>query len=283
MKSLDIKGQHLVVSRGAYTHHGIGDADGGVIHYSGLADGLQSGPICRVSLSDFAAGRDFNVLLYPDRRYSLSEAIRRAESRLGENGYSIWGNNCEHFVLWCITGNHNSKQVNRATTVVTAVLTHGARRGAIAVISSQGAVAGASASGIMSGLATTGGVVGGGAVAGVGILGGVGGAGMASVLNNTVFKDDPNVPEDERSARSVARKATYAGAAAATAGGVAAISAAGTTAGLSAAGITSGLAAIGGTVGGGMAAGAAIVSAAPVAAAAAVGYGVYKVFKWFNS
>lgn len=38
------KGDHLKSSRGLYTHHGIYVGDGNVIHYSGLSDGIQSGP-----------------------------------------------------------------------------------------------------------------------------------------------------------------------------------------------------------------------------------------------
>ena len=86
----------------------------------------------------------------------------------------------------------------------------------------------------------------------------------------------------EKEARRVGRKATYAGVAAGTGGSILAVSSAGSVAGLSGAGITSGLAAIGGTVGGGMAAGTAIATALPVAAASAVGYGVYKLVKWFK-
>ena len=73
-----------------------------------------------------------------------------------------------------------------------------------------------------------------------------------------------------------------AGAVAGSAGSVAAISTAGSVAGLSGAGITSGLAAIGGTVGGGMAAGTALTVAAPAVAAAGVGYGLYKAWKWLS-
>ncbi len=283
MKVEQYKGQHLYVSRGVYTHHGIGDGGDGVIHYSEPTDGPAKGFIRRTSLSQFARGGDIKLREYKSRRFSPDEAVKRAESRLGENGYSLWGNNCEHLVSWCITGDHNSKQVDRGATIVSILLTQGARKGATAVVASQGAVAGLSGSGIMSGLATTGGVVGGGAVAGIGVLGGIGGAGMASALNNTVFKDDPNVPSDERKARSIARKSTYGGVAVATAGGIATVSAAGATTGLSAAGITSGLATIGGTVGGGMAAGTALVAAAPVVAAAGAGYGAYKLWKGLTS
>lgn len=275
------KGKHLVVDKGLYTHHGIGVNNELVIHYSGLADGFESGPISLVSLDEFSGGDKITIKTHPERKYSITKAIERAESRLGENAYSVWGNNCEHFIEWCIDGKHQSNQVDAATTVVSGVSSVAAGAGAVGVVSSAGTVAGLSGSGIMSGLATVGGTIGGGAVAGAGALAGAGGLGMATLMNNTVLKDDENLEENERDSRKAGRVATYTGAAAGTAGGVAAISAAG-TAGVSAAGISSGLAAIGGTVGGGMAAGTAVVAAAPVAAAAVVGYSVYKAWQWLS-
>lgn len=44
--------------------------------------------------------------------YSPEETIKRAKSRLGEKGYNIVTNNCEHFAIWCKTGEHVSYQVN---------------------------------------------------------------------------------------------------------------------------------------------------------------------------
>lgn len=274
-------GSHLYVCRGPYTHHGIGDDMGGVIHYSGFADGLNLGPICRVDLQEFSGGKKILIKPHPNRKFSYEEAVERAESRLGENAYSLFGNNCEHFVEWCIEGKYSSDQVDRSVALSTGATTALASMGAVSTVSSAGAVAGLSGSGIMSGLASIGGTVGGGVVAGVGVLAGAGGLGMATLMSNTVLKDDKSLPQYEREARQVGRVATYTGAATATAGGIAAISAAGVS-GLSAAGITSGLAAIGGTVGGGMAAGTAIVAAAPVAAAVAVGYGAYKLWQWLK-
>ncbi len=43
--------------------------------------------------------------------YSPEETIARAESRLGEEGYDLVGNNCEHFAVWCKTGIEKSYQV----------------------------------------------------------------------------------------------------------------------------------------------------------------------------
>jgi len=139
-----------------------------------------------------------------------------------------------------------------------------------AVATTGAAVVGASGSGIMSTMATAGAAVGGGVVAGTATIAGVGGIGAASLMNKYVFDGDTK-------ADNAAHYGTYSGAAAGTAGGIAAISAAG-TAGLGAAGITSGLAGVGAAVGGGMAAGTVIVVAAPIVAAAAVGGAVYWLF-----
>lgn len=73
-----------------------------------------------------------------------------------------------------------------------------------------------------------------------------------------------------------------AGAVLGSGGAVATVAAAGSVTGLSAAGITSGLAAIGGVVGGGMAAGVAVVAAAPIATAC-IGFGAYKLYKRYRA
>lgn len=276
-------GDHLKVSKLLYSHHGIYTDNNTVIHYSGKSDGIQSGPIEETSLTRFSAGDNYEVIDHNDRKYSRKESVIRAQKRLGENAYNITGNNCEHFINWCMHGNHNSSQVDIGTTTVSGTLSTAAGIGSRAAVASAGSVVGLSGSGIMSGLATVGGAVGGGAIAGLGMLGGSGGVAAASLINGTVLKDDENLDEDERDSRGIGRKATYAGAAAGTAGSVAAVSTAGSVAGLSGAGITSGLAAIGGTVGGGMASGVVLTTAAPVAAAAAVGYGLYKAVKWFKN
>lgn len=270
------RGKHLVVSRGLYSHHGIGLGSGRVIHYAGWSDGPRAGPICEVTLEQFSGGARITVQPHPGRRYAASAAVARARSRLGEDAYSVWGNNCEHFVEWCIDGLHQSDQVDGGVNLAGGGLSFAAARGGVGVVGVAGSVAGLSGSGIMSGLASVGAVVGGGAVAGVGVLGGTGGLGMAVLLNNTVLKEDDRLPDDEREARRAGRVASYTGVATGTAASVASISVAGSVAGLSGSGIASGLAAIGATVGGGMAAGVALTVATPVAASALLGYGVYK-------
>jgi hypothetical protein len=275
-------GSHLVTPRKGYSHHGIYVGAGKVVHYSGLADGMNTGPVEVVTLAAFSAGKGYSVKEHKNPKYSGREIATRARSRIGENLYCVFSNNCEHFCEWCINNDHDSKQVTNGTAIAGSTGATAAGLAARGVVAASGAAAGLSGAGVMSGLGTAGGIVGGGAVAGIGVLGAAPGIAMASLVNNTVLKDSPALDQDERDSRSVGRKASYVGAAAGTAGSIGAISAAGSVAGLSGAGITSGLAAIGGTVGGGMASGVVIATAAPVAAAAAVGYGVYKLVKWLK-
>ena len=177
--SNDYSGSHLYVCRGLYTHHGIGEDMGGVMHYSGFVDGLNLGPICRVSLQEFSGGKKIIIKPHPNRKFSYKEAIERAKSRLGEKAYSISGNNCEHFVEWCIEGKYSSNQVDRSVALSTGVTTTLASVGATSAVSSAGAVAGLSGPGIMSGLKAIGVVVGVGTVAGVAVFATISGLGSA--------------------------------------------------------------------------------------------------------
>ena len=43
--------------------------------------------------------------------YSNEETLERAFSQLGRRGYSLLGNNCEHWARWCRAGEHYSEQI----------------------------------------------------------------------------------------------------------------------------------------------------------------------------
>jgi hypothetical protein len=91
------------------------------------------------------------------------------------------------------------------------------------------------------------------------------------------LRRDNGLPDPERAARATTRIGAVVGAAAGSAAGIAAVS----VPGLGAARISSGLDAIGAAAtGGGMAVGAACVIAAPAAAAAIVGYLIYRIALW---
>jgi hypothetical protein len=101
---------HLVTPRAFYTHHGIYVGNGRVVHYCGLERGWRRGPVEEVSLKRFACGRSVSVRNDP-RRFGRNEVVARARSRLGELGYRLLTNNCEHFCAWALQGESRSRQV----------------------------------------------------------------------------------------------------------------------------------------------------------------------------
>ncbi|MBZ4414682.1 lecithin retinol acyltransferase family protein [Myxococcus sp. XM-1-1-1] len=275
------RGDHIKVNRGIYSHHGILVGANEVIHYTGELASKENAVVRLDPLDRFLSGGTPELVQY-GRCLSDDEVVCRARSRMGENLYDLFENNCEHFARWCKTGERQSEQVrNAASSTAGTVGVGAAAAGSVGVVSATGVVAGLSGAGIMSGLGAVGGAVGAGAIGGLGVLAAAPIA-VTSIAMNQVLRDDPSLPEDEREARKTGRTATVIGGVTGVGGSVAAISVAGTVSGLSAAGITSGLAAIGGTVGGGMVAGVAVTVAAPAAAAAAIGYGAYRFIKWLK-
>ena len=115
------RGDHLEAARLGYTHHGIDLGDGRVVHYSGLADGLRSGPVAITSLARFARGRAVRVVHHPDQD-APEVVVRRALSRLAEDEYHLLFRNCEHFATWAATGRARSPQVRNGAIAVTLVL-----------------------------------------------------------------------------------------------------------------------------------------------------------------
>ena len=111
-------GDHLFVYCTGYSHHGIDLGDGGVIHFesdpwrklSGTVATSRSAVIREVSLDVFSGGRPLYVRQY-DICDDAETVIQRAKIRIGEVGYDVFGNNCEHFAVWCKTGKHESTQV----------------------------------------------------------------------------------------------------------------------------------------------------------------------------
>ncbi len=104
-------GEHLIVKRTGYTHHGLYAGNGQVIHYEGPDMGQPLGLVSKVSLSLFSDGEEIRVQDYPLRVYDAEESVVRAEKRMGEELYNLFLNNCEHFVVSCIMGVPFSKQV----------------------------------------------------------------------------------------------------------------------------------------------------------------------------
>jgi hypothetical protein len=106
-------GAHLVTPRFAYVHHGVYVGGGVVVHYAAFAKCWRCGPVEEISLTRFAHGHP--VWVRPGGRNTLpcADILTRARSRLGENRYRFFSNNCEHFSEWCVNGEPRSLQVER--------------------------------------------------------------------------------------------------------------------------------------------------------------------------
>jgi hypothetical protein len=49
-------------------------------------------------------------------RPNPDKVVARARSMLGQSGYDLIFNNCQHFATWCVTGEHHSAQVENVTS-----------------------------------------------------------------------------------------------------------------------------------------------------------------------
>jgi Lecithin retinol acyltransferase len=106
-------GAHLVTPRFAYAHHGVYVGDGAVVHYGAYTDHWRRGPVEEVSLTRFAHRHPVWVRAGRPNGLQSAQIVRLARSRLGEDRYRFFTNNCEHFSEWCVNGEHRSPQVER--------------------------------------------------------------------------------------------------------------------------------------------------------------------------
>ena len=104
-------GAHLVSPRRGYTHHGIYAGGGRVIHYAGFSRNWRRGPVEVVSLEMFSLGRSVAMRDSANARHWGPACVERALQRLGEDRFSLWTNNCEHFCSWCMPGASHSAQI----------------------------------------------------------------------------------------------------------------------------------------------------------------------------
>jgi hypothetical protein len=106
-------GDHLMISFGSYQHHAIDMGDGMAIQYGGGELSARHNRVSVVSIDSLAEQGSLVVIQQP-AAFSGEEIVKRAKSRIEEQNYSLFRNNCEHFVNWCRTGQASSRQVDRA-------------------------------------------------------------------------------------------------------------------------------------------------------------------------
>lgn len=116
---------HIRVNRGLYYHHGIYVNDETVIQFASLIEGHETDPeyasICISTLEKFAKGSEVEVYEYTDEELKIkrspNDIVSYAYSRLGEKGYDLINNNCEHFANECTLGKKESEQVNNVLNI----------------------------------------------------------------------------------------------------------------------------------------------------------------------
>ncbi len=107
------------VNRGLYHHHGIYLSDDCVIHFAALDAGSELDPskarVVQTTLSEFLKGGILEVREYSDNEKltlrKKTEIANYAFSCLGNAGYDVIKNNCEHFSNECAFGKRESNQV----------------------------------------------------------------------------------------------------------------------------------------------------------------------------
>ena len=111
-------GDQIRVNRGLYYHHGIYESDDCVYQFAS-PEGSEISPetaiVCTTSLKKFLKDGLVEVREYTDEEKaklrSKDEIIKYAKDHLGEGGYNLISNNCEHFSNRCAFGESKSSQV----------------------------------------------------------------------------------------------------------------------------------------------------------------------------
>lgn len=112
-------GNQIRVNRGMYYHHGIYESDD-VIYQFASPEGAEISPetatVNTTTLEKFLNGGVLEVREYSDDELKTlrkpDEIIEYAKAHLGEMGYNLFTNNCEHFSNRCAFGESKSDQID---------------------------------------------------------------------------------------------------------------------------------------------------------------------------
>lgn len=110
------KGDHIKAKRlgGLYTHHGIDLGDGTVVHLDGDPFRRKHARVRLSPIEVFSRGAKVKPVPHGEVARDPDETVGEAMHRLGETGYDLFRNNCEHFARACKTGEARSRQVEKA-------------------------------------------------------------------------------------------------------------------------------------------------------------------------
>lgn len=111
---------HIRVYRKLYYHHGIYLDDKTVISFGGVSQDYTLDPskarVVITTLDEFLKGGIVEVRIYTEeekkKKRSLQDIANYALSCVGNGGYNLVRNNCEHFANECVFGVKKSEQVD---------------------------------------------------------------------------------------------------------------------------------------------------------------------------
>ena len=111
-------GDQIRVNRGFYYHHGIYESDDAVYHFAspmGSEISPETAVVHKTTLENFLKGSPVEVREYTNEellnKRKPEDIIDYAKAHIGERGYNLVSNNCEHFSNRCAFGKSDSDQV----------------------------------------------------------------------------------------------------------------------------------------------------------------------------
>ena len=125
-------GAHIRVAAGNIFHHGIYIGNGEVVQFGLPMDfsrAAEDVKVLRSPIEDFSAGATFVEVRVYDRKEKRAkrkdeEIVQFALSKVGEGGYDLLRNNCEHFANLCVFGVARSEQIDSLAADIAKMLEH---------------------------------------------------------------------------------------------------------------------------------------------------------------
>ena len=112
-------GAHIRVQIQSIYHHGIYIGNDEVIQFGLPIDMLRPKEEVKVlssSIEEFLQGGFLEVRVFDRKERKIKnddlKIVEIAKSKLGEGGYDIVHNNCEHFANYCVFNKKESKQID---------------------------------------------------------------------------------------------------------------------------------------------------------------------------
>ena len=112
-----------LLGRNLYQHYGVYAGYHKIIHYV-KGDSPLDGRIAETSIEEFCDGDtlyiaedDTLLSIFQDADvtatfYGPRKTVQRARSMIGKGDYNLFDHNCEHFAIWCKTGQLESTQLS---------------------------------------------------------------------------------------------------------------------------------------------------------------------------